>query len=159
MEDEEALESRTLVSQQADPVQDQADRFLADGVMTAGEVVGCVLLSGDESLRMKQIAVGTGADLVHHCGLQVHQDCSRNVLARARLDEEGVEGVVATADGVAGVNRMTVRLDAVLQAVQLPAGIAHLHSGLPHVDGNTLTHDGRTVGFHTICCNLYRFAT
>ena len=28
-----------------------------------------------------------------------------------------------------------------LQAVQLPAGIAHLHSGLAHVDRDTLTLD------------------
>jgi hypothetical protein len=28
----------------------------------------------------------------------------------------------------------------VLQAVQLPAGIPHLATGLPHVDGNAFPH-------------------
>ena len=31
------------------------------------------------------------------------------------------------------------RVDAMLQAVQLPTSIADLHAGLAHVDGNTLT--------------------
>jgi hypothetical protein len=34
-------------------------------------------------------------------------------------------------------------LDAVLQAVQLPAGIAHLDTGLADVDGDDLTHGWR----------------
>lgn len=33
----------------------------------------------------------------------------------------------------------SVRLDAMLQAVQLPAGIAHLHACLTHMDRDNLT--------------------
>ena len=62
------------------------------------------------------------------------------MLAGARLAEEGVEGVVPAADGLVG-GHLTVGLDAVLQAVQLPAGIADLDSGLADVDGDTLTLD------------------
>ena len=62
------------------------------------------------------------------------------MLAGTSLAEEGVEGVVAAADGLVG-GHLTVGLDAVLQAVQLPAGIADLHSGLAHVDRDTLTLD------------------
>ena len=32
-----------------------------------------------------------------------------------------------------------IRLDAMLKAVQLPAGIAHLNASLAHVDGNNLS--------------------
>ena len=60
------------------------------------------------------------------------------MFAGAGLAEEGVEGVVAAADGLVG-GHLTVGLDAVLQAVQLPAGIADLHTRLAHVDGNDLT--------------------
>ena len=62
------------------------------------------------------------------------------MLSGASLAEEGVEGVVAAADGLVG-GHLTVGLDAMLQAVQLPAGVADLNAGLPHVDGDTLTLD------------------
>ena len=62
------------------------------------------------------------------------------MLAGASLAEEGVEGVVTATDGLVG-GHLTVGLDAVLQAVQLPAGIADLDSGLADVDGDTLTLD------------------
>jgi len=37
---------------------------------------------------------------------------------------------------------LAVWLDAVLQAVELPAGVADLASGLADVDGDCLTHGG-----------------
>ena len=61
--------------------------------------------------------------LTDNGGLEVHEDSAGHVLAGAGLAEEGVEGVVSTSDGlVAG--HLTIRLDTVLKAVQLPAGIA-----------------------------------
>ena len=73
------------------------------------------------------------------------------MLASAGLAEEGVEGVVTTADGLVG-GHLAVGLDAVLQAVQLPAGIADLHSGLAHVDGDTLTlHTNKSPVSHRCC--------
>ena len=52
------------------------------------------------------------------------------MLARASLGEEGAEAVVASAVG----RQHAVRLDPVLHAVQLPAGVAHLTAGLANVD-------------------------
>ena len=60
------------------------------------------------------------------------------MLPGARLAEEGVEGVVSSADGLVG-GHLAVGLDAVLQAVQLPACIADLAAGLADVDGDALT--------------------
>ena len=60
------------------------------------------------------------------------------MLAGTGLTEEGVEGVVSTSDGLV-TRHLTIRLDAVLQAVQLPAGISDLYTGLSDVDGDTLT--------------------
>ena len=53
--------------------------------------------------------------------------------------EEGRERVVAAATARALVHR-PVGGDAVLQAVQLPAGVADLHTGLAHVNAQTLPH-------------------
>lgn len=36
---------------------------------------------------------------------------------------------------------LSIGLDAVLQAVELPAGVTDLDSGLTDVDGDNLTHD------------------
>ena len=70
--------------------------------------------------------------------LQIHKHSAGHVLSGAGLAEEGVEGVVAAADGlVAG--HLSVRLDAMLQTVQLPACITDLHTGLSNVDRDTLT--------------------
>ena len=56
----------------------------------------------------------------------------------ACLTEEGVEGVVTAADGFITWH-LTIRLDAMLQTVQLPAGVTHLDTGLADMDADTLT--------------------
>ena len=66
------------------------------------------------------------------------------MFASSSLTEEGVEGVVSSSNGlVAG--HLTVRLDAVLQAVELPACIAYLSSSLANVDGDTFTLQEQVV--------------
>ena len=42
-----------------------------DGVVAAGEVVGGILLTGDQLLRVEELAVGTRADLIDHGRLEV----------------------------------------------------------------------------------------
>ena len=60
------------------------------------------------------------------------------MFASSSFSEEGVEGVVSSTDGfVAG--HLTVWLDAVLQAVELPACIAHLDTCLTNMDGEAFT--------------------
>eukprot|EP00916_Digyalum_oweni_P009708 GHVL01016352.1.p1 GENE.GHVL01016352.1~~GHVL01016352.1.p1 ORF type:complete len:468 (-),score=45.07 GHVL01016352.1:77-1480(-) len=142
VEDEEALQTGALVSQLADSVENQVNDLLADGVVATGVVVGSILLAGDQLLGVEQLTVGAGADLINNGGLQIDEDGTGDVLASAGLAEEGVEGVITTADGLVG-GHLAVRLDAVLQAVQLPAGIADLDSGLADVDGDTLAHVDR----------------
>ena len=48
----------------ADPVQDQIDDLLADGVMASGVVIGCVLLPGDQLLRVEELPVGPRAHFI-----------------------------------------------------------------------------------------------
>lgn len=70
-------------------------------------------------------------------GLQVDEDSAGNVLAGAGLAEEGVEAVISATNSLVR-GHLAVRLDAVLKAVELPAGIADLDSGLSNVDGDAL---------------------
>jgi len=138
VEDEESLETSALISQFADAVQDEVDDFLTDGVVATGVVVGGVLLASDQLLGVEQLAVGSGADLIDHGGLQIDEDGTWHVFAGAGLAEEGVEGVITTADGLVR-GHLTIGLDAVLQAVQLPAGITDLDTSLSDVDRDALT--------------------
>jgi len=139
VEDQEALETSAVVSELADAVEGEVDDFLANGVVTTGVVVGGVLLAGDQLLRVVELTVGAGADFVNDGGLEIEEDGTGNVLASASLREEGVEGIVATANGLVG-GHLAVRLDTVLEAVKLPAGIADLDTSLTNVNGDDFTH-------------------
>merc|ERR1719210_1063097 len=59
VEEEESLETSTLIGQLPDPVKDEIDDLLTDGVVTTGVVVGGILLTGDQLLGVEQLAVGT----------------------------------------------------------------------------------------------------
>ena len=64
VEEKESLETGALVSQLPDAIQDLINEFFADGVVTTGVVVGSILLAGDHLLRMEELTVGTGTDLI-----------------------------------------------------------------------------------------------
>ena len=79
------------------------------------------------------IQIKAAAHLVDHGGLEVEEHAAGDVLAGARLREEGVEGVVAAADGLVR-GHLAIGLDAVLEAEELPAGVTDLDTGLTDVD-------------------------
>ena len=85
VEDEEALETRAVVGDVADLVEDLVNELLADGVVATGVVVRGILLAGDHLLRVEEGAVGAGADLIDDVGLEIAVDGARNVLAVACL--------------------------------------------------------------------------
>jgi hypothetical protein len=140
VEDQEALKTSALVSELADSVEDEVDEFLANGVVTTGVVVGGIFLTRDELLWVEELAVGSSADLVNNGWLKIDKDGTWNVLASASLREEGVEGIITIADGLIGWH-LTVRLDTVLKAVEFPASVTNLATGLADVDGKDFTHD------------------
>ena len=74
--------------------------------------------------------------LTDNCGLQIDEDGAGHVFAGAGLAEERVEGVVIGAHRLV-TGHLAIRLDAVLQAVELPAGVTDLDTRLTHVDGDT----------------------
>ena len=142
VEDQETLETSTVISQLPDSVEAQVDNLLSDGVVTTGEVVGSVLLSGDQLLRVEQLPVSSGTDLIDHSWLEIEEDASWDVLSSTRLREEGVEGVVTSSDGLVGWH-LSVGLDTVLEAVKLPASISDLDTGLSDVNGDNFSHLSR----------------
>ena len=67
------------------------------------------------------------------------------MFSRSRLREEGVEGVIPGADRFVG-RHLAIGLDAVLEAIKLPAGIANLAASLSDVDGDALTLQSKRSG-------------
>jgi len=133
VEDKESLESSALIGELSDSVKAEVDNFLSDGVVTTGEVVGGIFLSGDELLWVEKLSVGSGSDLIDNGWLEIKEDGSWDVLASTSLGEEGVEGIVTTTDGLVRWH-LTVWLDSVLKAEELPAGVTDLDTGLSDVN-------------------------
>ena len=77
--------------------------------MSTGEVVGSVFFTADELLRVEELTVSTGSDLVDHGGLKVDEDGAWDVLPRAGFAEEGVESVVTSANGLV-TRHLAIRL-------------------------------------------------
>ena len=55
----------------------------------------------------------------------------------AGFAEKRVEGIISSADGFVA-RHLAIRLNSMLQAVQLPTSISNLNSRLTNMDGNTL---------------------
>ena len=93
-------------------------------------------------------------------GFQVYEHCPGHMLASSCLTE-GVEGVISSPNGLATWH-LAISLDAMFQAVELPAGIADLDTSLANVDGDALTHGccfaaaGRMAEARKNCCFLQR---
>jgi len=139
MEKQKSLKSSTLVSQFPDSVQNQIHDLLANGVVAPGVVVGSVLLAVDQLLGVVELTVGSNSGLVNDSGLQVNKDSSWNMFSATSLREEGLEGVVSKCL-VRG--HAAIRLDTVLQAVELPTGVSNLDSSLSDMNGDTFSHVG-----------------
>jgi len=133
VEDDESLETSALIGELSDSVEAEINDLLTNGVVTSGEVVGGILLSGDELLGVEELSVGSSSDFIDNSGLEIEEDGSGDVLAGTSLREEGVESVVTATDGLIG-RHLTVRLDTVLEAEELPACITDLDTGLSDVN-------------------------
>ncbi len=68
VEDQETLETGTVVSQLADAVQDQVNNFFADGVVTTSVIIGSIFLASDQLFGVEQLTVGSSADFVNDSG-------------------------------------------------------------------------------------------
>jgi len=120
VEDEETLETSTLIGKLSDSIEAEIDDFLTNGVMSSGEVVGSIFFTGDKLLWMEELSVSSGSDLIDNCWLEIEEYSSWDVLTSTGFGEEGVESVITTTDGFIGWH-LTIWLDSVLEAEELPA--------------------------------------
>jgi hypothetical protein len=110
VEDHESLKTGTVISELSDAVKDKVNNLLSYGVVTTGVVIGGILLSRDELLGVIQLSVGSGTDLINHTRLKIEVHGTWHVLSSTSLGEEGVEGVIATTNGLVG-RHLTIGLD------------------------------------------------
>lgn len=97
--------------------------------MATGVVVRGILLAADEQLRVEELAIVAGADLVDGGGVEVAEDGTRHVFAAGGFAEEGLEGALL-ADMVEARVGLAVGAKAVLEEVELPSAVTQLHAGL-----------------------------
>jgi hypothetical protein len=133
VEDDEALQARAVVGQLTDAVEHKVNNLLAYRVVATRIVVGSILLPTDQLFGVEELAVGATADLIDNSWFQVYEDTPGDMLASARLAEEGVEGIITSSNSLV-TGHLAIMLDSMLKAVQLPAGIANLDTGLAYVN-------------------------
>jgi len=139
VEDEETLETSALIGELSDSIEAEIDDFFTNGVMSSGEVVGGVFFTGDELLWMEELSVGSCSNLINDGWFKIEHDGSWDVLTSTGLGEEGVESVIATTDRFIGWH-LTIWLNSVLEAEELPACVTDLDTGLTDVNGNDFSH-------------------
>lgn len=133
VEDEETLETSTVVSQLSDSVQTEIDDFLTNGVVTSGEVVSGIFLTGDQLFGVEQLSVSTGSDFVDNGRFEIQEDSSGDVLTGTSFGEEGVESIITTTDSLIG-GHLTIRLNTVFKTEQFPTGVTDLDTTLTNVN-------------------------
>ena len=87
---------------------------------------------------MEELVIGASTNFISDRGFQVYKHCPGHMLASPCLTEEGVEGVISSPNSLVTWH-LAIGLNAVFQAVELPAGIADLDTSLTNVDGDALT--------------------
>merc|ERR1712150_456872 len=133
VEDKETLKTGTLISQFSDSVQNKINDFLSDGVVTTSVVVGGIFLTGYQLFRVEKLAVCSGTNLIYDSWFKINKNSSWNVFSCSSFTEESVEGIISTSDGLITWH-LTIRLDSMFEAVQLPTGVTDLYTSLSNVD-------------------------
>jgi phosphoribosylformylglycinamidine (FGAM) synthase-like amidotransferase family enzyme len=113
MEDKETLKTGTVISQLSDSVKDKINNFLTNGVVTTGIVIGSILFTRDQLLRVIKLSVSTSSDFVEWSWLKIKENSSRNAFTGTSFREKGVEGVITTTDGFVR-GHLSIRLDTML---------------------------------------------
>lgn len=92
--------------------------LFANGVVATSIIIGRVLLSANQQLRVKERTVVASTDLVDRGGIQVDKDGPRDVFAAARLGEDGIE-LARVVNRLGFRIRTTILLQAVLEQIAM----------------------------------------
>merc|ERR1711997_376662 len=133
MEDQETLKTRTLVSQLSDSIEYKINDFLADGVMTSCIVIGSIFFSSYQLFRVEELTIGSSSYLIYNSRFEIDEYSTRDVLSCSGLREKSVERVITSADSLVTWH-LSIRLDSMFKAIQLPASITNLATSLANVD-------------------------
>jgi hypothetical protein len=98
---------------------------------------------------VEQLSVCSRSDLIDDGWFEVEEDSSGDVFASTGLREESVESIIAASNGFVRWH-LAIGLDSVLEAEQLPTGIADLDTSLANVDGDNLSHISNCKYYITI---------
>jgi hypothetical protein len=129
VEAKEALKTGTVISKLADAVKNQIYNLFADGVVTTSVVVSSIFFASDDLLWVVKRAVSSSANFVTYRRFKINQNSTRNVFACSSFCKERVESIIASSDRFVR-RHLTVRLDTVFHAVQLPARVTELYTSL-----------------------------
>merc|ERR1739848_153777 len=105
--------------------------LLTNGVVTSGVVVGSVLLTIDQLFRMEKLTISSKSCLVNHSRFKIYKHSTGNMLTSSGLREESGKRVISKSF-IGG--HVTIRLNAMLEAIQLPAGITNLATSLTNMN-------------------------
>jgi hypothetical protein len=83
VEDQETLQTRAIVGNTSNLVQDLINKLLSDSVVATSIVVRRVLLSSNHLFWVEKTAVGSRADLVNDVWLEIAVDGSGNIFSLA----------------------------------------------------------------------------
>jgi len=135
VENQEPLDAGATVGDLSNSIESEINELLSNGVMTTSVVVGGVFFPSEKLVWAEEFPVGTAPHFVNDGGLQIDKDGPWDVLSSTVLGEEGIDFL---SRGV--VWHQSVRGDAVFKAVEFPARVSKLDSGLADVDANDLSH-------------------
>jgi hypothetical protein len=74
VEHHETLETGTVISELSDSVECKINDFLTNGVVTSGEVVGSIFLTGDKLFGVEELSVGTSSYFIDDSRFEIKED-------------------------------------------------------------------------------------
>ena len=83
VEKEESLQSRTLVSQFTNTVQDKINNFFSNSVVSTSIIIGSVFLSGNQLFRMEELAISSSSYFVNDSRFQINEYSSWDMFSRS----------------------------------------------------------------------------
>lgn len=92
----------------------------------------------NQILQHVLLSIAQDTIFTYYCWFKVHKHSTRDMFSCTGLTEERVKGIITSTNGFITWHG-TIGLDAMLQAVELPACIANLHTSLTNMDWDALT--------------------
>lgn len=113
-------------------------QFLPNCVVTTCEIIGCILLSRNQLIRMKKSLMFWVAEFRDNRWFKVDHNCTRNKFSSWGMNEKCLNAIVVEV-GATIVVDLAVWTNFMFKAVQLPACWTQLDTGLANVNWNTLS--------------------